>query len=217
MSTSYKLAKLLILGAPASGKGTISGRILDHFRLQHISSGDRLRQHMQDNTEIGKEAKKYISQGNLVPDAIITKFIVNELQQHKDKPYLLDGFPRTLSQAEDLHKHEKMDLIINLNVPFDVIIDRVKNRWLHLPSGRVYNIDFNAPKVAGKDDVTGEALIQRDDDKPEAVANRLKDYEIKTKPVVEFFRNNGTIVVDFTGRTTNEIWPKILDCLKEKL
>ncbi|KAJ8982339.1 hypothetical protein NQ317_009455 [Molorchus minor] len=164
-----KIFKSVILGAPASGKGTISARIIKNFNLKHISSGDKLRQHIQNNTPIGIEAQKYIQAGKLVPDEIMIQFISNELKNVQNSAWLLDGFPRTLAQAKALWEVEKLDLAINLDVPFQIIIDRVKGRWVHLASGRVYNEGFNSPKVRGKDDITGEPLIQRDDDKPEVV------------------------------------------------
>nr|XP_023014192.1 GTP:AMP phosphotransferase AK3, mitochondrial [Leptinotarsa decemlineata] len=204
--------KSLILGAPASGKGTISGRIIKNFNLEHISSGDKLRQNIQNKTAIGVEAEKYIKDGKLVPDDIMIKFITSELKKLPNQMWLLDGFPRTISQAEALWKVEKLDLAINLVVPFQVIIDRVKGRWVHLPSGRVYNEGFNSPKEKGKDDATGEPLVQREDDKPEVVLKRLELYERMTKPVIEFYKDK-KILRDFHGETSDEIWPKVLDCL----
>lgn len=207
-----KLFKSVILGAPASGKGTISSRIVKSFNLEHISSGDKLRLDIKNNTAIGQEAVKYIKAGQLVPDNVIIKFITKEIELVGNKPWLLDGFPRTLTQAQSLYSVQKLDLVLNLVVPFEVIIERVKGRWIHLPSGRVYNTDFNAPKVIGKDDLTGEDLVQREDDKPEVVERRLKQYEEMTKPVIEFYRKVG-VLKEFQGRTSDEIWPKVLDCL----
>ncbi|XP_065165277.1 GTP:AMP phosphotransferase AK3, mitochondrial [Atheta coriaria] len=208
---AMNMFRSVILGAPASGKGTISSRIVNKFQLDHISSGDKLRLQIKNKTAIGNEVSKYTSTGKFVPDDIMIKFIMNEINNARG-PWLLDGFPRTRSQCEALWTQQPLDLAINLVVPFEVIIDRVKNRWVHLPSGRVYNIDFNAPKVAGKDDVTGEALTQREDDKPEVVQRRLEDYQMKTQPVIDFFREKG-ILEDFEGRTSDEIWPKVLECL----
>ncbi|CAH1173987.1 unnamed protein product [Phaedon cochleariae] len=204
--------KSLILGAPASGKGTISSRIIQNFNLQHISSGDKLRQNIQKKTEVGNEAERYIKDGKLVPDDIMIKFISSEIKKVPNQMWLLDGFPRTVSQAEALWKVEKLDLAINLVVPFQVIINRVKDRWIHLPSGRVYNVGFNAPKVPGKDDVTGEPLVQREDDKPEVVLKRLELYKQMTKPVIEFYKDKN-ILKDFHGETSDEIWPKVLESL----
>lgn len=209
---TVKLLKTLILGAPASGKGTISSRIVGKYNVEHVSSGDRLRDHIQKQSELGKEVKKYLNEGKLVPDDVMIKFMLTELNKVRNKPWLLDGFPRTVGQAEALWKVQPVDVVLNLDVPFDVIIDRVKSRWVHLPSGRVYNIGFNTPKVEGKDDVTGEDLVQRPDDKPEAVKNRLEIYGSITRPVIEFYKKKG-ILQEFHGRTSNEIWPKVTDYL----
>lgn len=122
------------------------------------------------------------------------------------------GFPRTVTQADALGKVQSIDLAVNLNVPFDVIVNRVKGRWVHVASGRVYNNEFNAPKVSGKDDVTGEDLIQRDDDKPEVVRKRLEEYDKMTKPVIDFYNKLG-ILEEFKGKTSDEIWPHVLNCL----
>lgn len=212
MSVKAKLLKTLILGAPASGKGTISSRIVKKYNIEHISSGDKLRDHIEKQTELGIEVKKYLNEGKLVPDDVIIKFMIAELKQNSDKPWLLDGFPRTVAQANALWKVQPVDVVLNLEVPFDVIIERVKNRWVHLPSGRVYNIGFNTPKVMGKDDVTGEDLIQRPDDKPEAVLKRLEIYKSVTQPVINFYKDKG-ILKNFEGRTSDEIWPKVTSYL----
>ncbi|KAH9634162.1 hypothetical protein HF086_001364 [Spodoptera exigua] len=205
---SGKLLKTLILGAPASGKGTISSRIVKKYAVAHVSSGDKLRDHIEKQTDLGKEVKKYLNEGKLVPDDVMIKFMITELKKVEGKPWLLDGFPRTVGQADALWKVQPVDVVVNLVVSFEVIIDRVKNRWVHLPSGRVYNIGFNTPKVEGKDDETGEDLVQRPDDKPEAVRKRLEIYESVTRPVIEFYKAKG-ILKEFEGRTSDEIWPKV--------
>ncbi|XP_030027081.2 GTP:AMP phosphotransferase AK3, mitochondrial [Manduca sexta] len=208
MTVKSKLLKALILGAPASGKGTISSRIVKRYNVEHISSGDKLRDHIQRQTDLGKEVKAYLDEGKLVPDNVMIKFMITELDKVPNKPWLLDGFPRTVGQAQALWKVQPVDVVLNLAVPFDVIIDRVKNRWVHLPSGRVYNIGFNTPKVDGKDDITGEDLVQRPDDKPEAVKKRLEIYDSITRPVIDFYKDIG-ILKEFPGRTSDEIWPKV--------
>ncbi|MGH0135173.1 UNVERIFIED_CONTAM: hypothetical protein FKN15_001113 [Acipenser sinensis] len=121
---------------------------------------------------------------------------------------ILAGFPRTVTQAECLDKVYKIDTVLNLNVPFETIKERLTSRWIHPGSGRVYNINFNPPKIPGLDDVTGEPLIQRNDDKPETVTKRLKSYETQTRPVLEYYRNKG-VLETFTGTETNKIWPQI--------
>lgn len=212
---STKLFRAVIMGAPGSGKGTVSARIVKTLNMQHISSGDMLRSNIEQKTELGQIADKYIREGKLVPDVYITKCILGELEKIKSSSWLLDGFPRTPEQADDLWRAEKIDSVINLEVPFEVIIERLRSRWVHLPSGRVYNIGFNDPKVAGKDDVTGEPLSQRPDDNPVAVKKRLEVYEACTKPVNEYFRQKG-VLVTFTGKTTDELWPGVKKYLEEK-
>ncbi|KAF6031408.1 AK3 [Bugula neritina] len=122
--------------------------------------------------------------------------------------WLLDGFPRTVAQCSGLSEVSKINFVINLDVPFDEIINRVKDRYIHEPSGRIYNLVFNPPKRSGVDDVTGEPLTQRHDDKEETVTERLKTYETKTEPVLEYYRKR-RLLVDFTGRYSNEIWPEV--------
>jgi nucleoside-triphosphate--adenylate kinase len=200
--------KALILGAPGSGKGTISSRIVRKFDMKHISSGDIIRHNIMNKTEIGAKALAYVDQGKLVPDEIMTDLVLDELSKNSEKSWLLDGFPRTRAQAETLFKKEPIDTAINLIVPFDIIIKRIQSRWVHLPSGRVYNIDFNAPRVAGIDDITGEKLVQRNDDKIEAVQKRLDIYSKTVGPVLEFYRDQG-ILEEFMGNTSDEIWPLV--------
>ncbi|XP_011310570.1 GTP:AMP phosphotransferase AK3, mitochondrial isoform X2 [Fopius arisanus] len=191
--TNAKTIKALILGAPASGKGTISSRIVNSFGFTHISSGDRLRYHVTHQTELGKRVEKYMNQGNFVPDDIMIQLINIELKSVRNGNLLLDGFPRTVTQAEKLQQVHPMNLVLNLIVPHSVIIERVKNRWVHLPSGRVYNVGFNDPILWGKDDVTGEPLSQRIDDRPDLVSRRLSDYVVKTQPVIDYYKKLGIL------------------------
>ncbi|KOX73294.1 GTP:AMP phosphotransferase, mitochondrial [Melipona quadrifasciata] len=227
--------RAVILGAPASGKGTMSARIVEHFKMTHISSGDKLRLHMKSNTELGKAVSNYVLSGKFVPDDIMISMINKEIELVADQNWLLDGFPRTLIQAEKLQKMHSVNLVLYLDVPVKVILDRVQNRWVHLPSGRVYNVGFNSPKVPvswnrnfdwysnislatclGKDDVTGEPLSKRDDDKVEIVKERLERYRIATKPILEFYSNLG-LLNTFRGNTTNELWPDVKKTLTKFL
>ncbi|CAO2585120.1 GTP:AMP phosphotransferase AK3, mitochondrial [Lemmus lemmus] len=188
MGASGRLLRAVIMGAPGSGKGTVSSRITKHFELKHLSSGDLLRQNMLQGTEIGVLAKTFIDQGKLIPDDVMTRLALHELKNLTQCSWLLDGFPRTLPQAEALDKAYQIDTVINLNVPFEVIKQRLTARWIHPASGRVYNIEFNPPKTVGIDDLTGEPLIQREDDKPETVIKRLKAYEAQTEPVLQYYQ-----------------------------
>eukprot|EP01083_Nonionella_stella_P013410 37760_1 len=161
---------LLILGKPGGGKGTISGKILRDFpQFRHVSTGDELRQHVRNGTELGKEAKKYMDDGCLVPDALMIKMVMSDAVEalKTGQSLLLDGFPRTMEQAVALDKNLDVDLVINLCIPNETIIERISDRWIHPASGRVYNYAYKPPKVKGVDDETGEELVQREDDKPE--------------------------------------------------
>eukprot|EP00064_Thunnus_orientalis_P014765 superscaffoldBa00002620_g14812 len=209
-----KIFRAVIMGPPGSGKGTVSARITKSFGLNHLSSGDILRANINAKTELGLLMKSCIDQGQLVPDDVMSRLILSDLRALKQSSWLLDGFPRTVSQAEALDDAYTVDSVINLNVPFQTIKQRLTSRWTHLPSGRVYNIDFNPPK--GFDDVTGEPLVQRDDDTPETVTRRLKAYENQTEPVLEYYRSKG-VLETFSGTETNKIWPHVEAFLHKKL
>lgn len=211
-----KAFRAIILGAPASGKGTISSRIVRDFKMKHLSGGDLLRSQISAKTDVGLLAKTFMDKGSLVPDDVMSTLIINELALIKQHSWLLDGFPRTLKQAEILHQQEHADVVISLDVPEKEIVQRVAGRWTHISSGRVYNTEFNPPKVPGVDDVTGEKLIQREDDKPEAVRKRLQTYEANIKPILDYYNHHGVLKL-FEGRFTNEIWPKVHEFLSEKI
>jgi len=200
--------RLVILGAPGSGKGTIAKRIVKTYGMNYIVVGDLLRQSIQQKSESSRTIKEHIDKGLLLPDDLVLKFVVGELGKLGDKGFLLDGYPRTLAQAEMLHRRMKMDHVVALNVPNDEIINRLKDRWLHLPSGRVYNLLWSPPKVAGKDDETGEPLSQREDDKPEVIRHRLETYDKNTDPIKEFYRKLH-ILEEFHGRESDKIWPEV--------
>lgn len=214
MTTAIKAFRAIMIGAPASGKGTISAWIVRDFNVVHISSGDILRQHIKDQTSFGQQVQKYMNDGQLVPDPLVMKCILDTIDTSGNR-WLLDGFPRSINQAEKICEAHKLDAVMHLNVPFDVIIDRVSKRWIHEPSGRVYNIGFNDPKVPGKDDVTGENLIKRPDDQPDVVSKRLKVYDDITKPVLAYYRKKG-LLEEFSGTTSKEIWPKLKEFLLNK-
>ncbi|XP_074599535.1 adenylate kinase 3 [Brevipalpus obovatus] len=203
------LFKIVILGPPGSGKGTISQKIVTNFKLKYISCGDVLRNQISQGTGEGKVAASYIARGDLVPNELVTKLMVDAINgEFKGSNWLLDGFPRTLKQAQSLLDQTTLTKVINLNVPDEEIINRIKHRWIHLSSGRIYNLEYNPPKVPFKDDVSGEDLIQRDDDKPDAVRQRLTTYNESTLPVLEFFGRRG-LLVEFAGRESSAIYAKI--------
>jgi len=181
--------KLILLGAPGAGKGTQAAFITEKFGIPQISTGDMLRAAVKAGTPLGVEAKKVMDSGGLVSDDIILGLIAERLKQPDcAKGFLFDGFPRTLPQAEALRNQGvQLDYVLEIDVPDDEIIRRMSGRRVHTGSGRTYHVVFNPPKVEGKDDVTGEALIQRDDDKEETVRKRLAVYHSQTHPLIEYY------------------------------
>jgi len=181
--------RLILLGAPGAGKGTQAQFICKQFGIPQISTGDMLRAAVKAGTELGIAAKKIMDAGGLVSDDIIIGLVKDRLTQADcAKGYLFDGFPRTIPQAQAMKDAGvPIDFVLEIDVPFDAIIDRMSGRRVHPASGRTYHIKFNPPKVAGIDDVTGEPLIQRDDDKEETVRKRLQVYNDQTRPLVEYY------------------------------
>jgi len=208
----------LILGKPGGGKGTISKKILNDFpQFHHVSTGDLLRQHVRDGTALGKDAKKFMDAGELVPDELMIDLVMEEATPSLDegKSLLLDGFPRTVVQAEELEKSVHVDLVINLDIPTDTIVERIADRWIHPASGRVYSYSYKPPKVYGKDDETGEDLVQRPDDEPEKVRARLGLYDEATFPLVDYYQKNG-VLRSFQGTKSDVIYPEVQKWLDEQ-
>ena len=182
--------RLILLGPPGAGKGTQAQFIRERFGIPQISTGDMLRAAIKAGTPLGREAKKVMDAGKLVSDDIIIGLVKERLKQPDcARGYLFDGFPRTIPQAEAL-KTEGMalDYVLEIDVPDDEIITRMTGRRVHPGSGRVYHVKFNPPKAEGKDDHTGEPLIQRDDDKPDTVKHRLEVYRKQTRPLVDYYK-----------------------------
>jgi len=208
---------LLILGPPGGGKGTISKKMLQDFpKFHHLSTGDLLRQHVREQTDLGKEAKQYMDSGSLVPDKLMIDLVMDDATPYLEegKSLLLDGFPRTRQQAVALENVTHIDTVVNLDVPEDIIVDRIADRWIHAASGRIYSYSYHPPKEHGKDDVTGEALVQRDDDKPEAVRKRLKAYAEITSPLVRYYEKRG-LCKTFKGTMSDVIYPKVKGFLEQ--
>ncbi len=182
--------RLILLGPPGAGKGTQANFIKEHFGIPQISTGDMLRAAVKAGTPLGMAAKKVMDSGGLVSDDIIIGLVKDRLKEADcQSGYLFDGFPRTIPQAQAMvDAGVTIDYVLEIDVPDQEIIERMSGRRVHLASGRTYHIKFNPPKQAGLDDVTGEALIQRDDDKEETVRKRLDVYQSQTRPLVDFYR-----------------------------
>jgi adenylate kinase len=185
---------IIFLGPPGAGKGTIAALAKEELSIPHISTGDIFRAAIKNETSLGKQVKSILASGELVPDAL-TIDLVNERLKEGDTSggYILDGFPRTIPQAEALESFADIDFVINFTVERDMIIRRLSGRRIAKESGKVYHIIYNPPKIEGICDITGEPLIQRDDDKEEAVVNRLEVYERQTEPLIEYYTEKGLI------------------------
>jgi len=181
--------RLILLGPPGAGKGTQANYIREKYGIPQISTGDMLRAAVKAGTPLGLAAKKVMDAGQLVSDGIIIGLVMERLKQADCRQgYLFDGFPRTIPQAEALKQAGcALDYVLEIDVPDDEIITRMSGRRVHPASGRSYHVRFNPPKVAGKDDVTGEPLIQRDDDREETVKKRLEVYRAQTRPLVDYY------------------------------
>lgn len=182
--------KIILLGGPGAGKGTQANYIREKYNIPQISTGDMLRAAVKAGTPLGVEAKKVMDAGGLVSDDIILGLIDERILEDDCKNgFLFDGFPRTLEQAEALKLKLSVDAVVEIDVDDDEIIRRMSGRRVHLASGRTYHIVFNPPKQEGKDDETGEDLIQRDDDQEETVKKRLDVYHEQTEPLIEYYSN----------------------------
>lgn len=214
--------RVILLGAPGAGKGTQARFITEQFGIPQISTGDMLRAAVKAGTELGLKVKDVMEKGGLVSDDLIIALIEERLTQADcAKGFLLDGFPRTIPQAEALKKAGvTLDKVLEIAVEDEEIVQRLSGRRVHPNSGRVYHVEHNPPKTAGKDDVTGEDLIQRDDDKEETIRKRLAIYHDQTKPLVDFYQALGATegkpsyaCVAGVG-TVDEIATKVLAALK---
>lgn len=181
--------KIILLGAPGAGKGTQAQFMMQKFGIPQISTGDMFRAAIKEGTELGKQAKALMDEGKLVPDELTVALVKDRIAQPDCvNGFLLDGFPRTIPQADALKEAGvKIDFVLEFDVADEVIVERMSGRRVHQPSGRTYHVVYNPPKVEGKDDVTGEDLIIRQDDKPETVLERLAIYHKQTKPLIAYY------------------------------
>ena len=192
--------KIIMLGAPGAGKGTQAKMLADKYMIPHISTGDIFRANIKNGTELGQKAKTYMDQGLLVPDELVCDLVVDRVQQEDcAKGYILDGFPRTIPQAEALDAAlakigSKIDYAVNVEVPDENIVRRMSGRRACVDCGATYHIVYNPTKVEGICDACGKELILRDDDKPETVTKRLNVYHEQTQPLIDYYTNQGTLV-----------------------
>ncbi|MCD8067331.1 MAG: adenylate kinase [Lachnospiraceae bacterium] len=191
--------KIIMLGAPGAGKGTQAKMIAEKYQIPHISTGDIFRANIKNGTELGREAKKYMDQGALVPDELTVKILLDRVAQPDcENGYVLDGFPRTIPQAEVLDRAlsklgDAVDYAVNVDVPDENIVRRMSGRRACLSCGATYHVEHIPPKKEGVCDVCGQPLVLRDDDKPETVKNRLKVYHEQTQPLIDFYKEKGIL------------------------
>lgn len=213
--------KIIMLGAPGAGKGTQAKMIAEKYSIPHVSTGDIFRANIKNGTELGKEAKKYMDQGLLVPDELTVKILLDRVAQDDCKNgYVLDGFPRTIPQAEALEAalnaiEQKLDYAIDIDVPDENIINRMSGRRACVGCGATYHVVFNPTKVEGKCDVCGESLILRDDDKPETVKKRLDVYHTQTQPLIDFYTERKVLVEVDGTQSMDKVFDDIMKILGE--
>lgn len=214
--------KLILLGAPGSGKGTMATALRDAYQVTHISTGDIFRANIKNQTPLGIKAKSYIDQGALVPDDVTISMVEDRLAQEDCKNgYLLDGFPRTIAQALKLDEmlakgNTSIDAVVNIEVPNEIITARVANRRVCTSCGESYNIVYRPTKVEGVCDVCGKEVIHRDDDQPETVKQRLLTYEKNTKPLIDFYEQKGLVMRIDNSQDAKKAFAEVEAKLQEK-
>ena len=213
--------KIIMLGAPGAGKGTQAKKIAEKYHIPHISTGDIFRANIKNGTELGKQAKTYMDQGLLVPDELTVNLVIDRVQKEDcANGYVLDGFPRTIPQAEALTKAleglgEKLDYAIDVDVPDENIVNRMSGRRACVSCGATYHVVYAAPKVEGICDTCGAELILRDDDKPETVQKRLGVYHEQTQPLIDYYTKAGILKSVDGTRNLEEVFESIVEILGE--
>ena len=211
--------KIIMLGAPGAGKGTQAKRIAQRYGIPHVSTGDIFRANIKNGTELGMKAKAYMDAGNLVPDEITIGMLLDRIHEADcEKGYVLDGFPRTIRQAESLtaalkERGEKMDYAIDVDVPDENIIKRMSGRRACLACGATYHIAYNPPKKEGVCDQCGEPLVLRKDDKPETVKNRLEGYHQQTQPLIDYYKKEGILAQVDGTQNMDQVFEDIVKIL----
>lgn len=194
--------RMVFLGPPGAGKGTIAAAAKEYYGIPHISTGDLFRSNIKNETELGLKVKDILASGGLVPDSVTIEMVRNRLKEPDcEKGFILDGFPRTIPQADALAEMTDLDAVVDFRIAKEEVVKRLSGRRMCPSTGRIYHIVFNPPKVEGKDDETGEDLIQRPDDKEEAIMHRLDVYTEQTEPLVKYYDDKGLIrAIDATAK-----------------
>jgi adenylate kinase len=207
--------KLIFLGPPGAGKGTMAVRLADHLGIPHISTGDIFRYNIKNETDLGKQVKAILDSGELVPDELTINLVKDRLQ-HDDtkKGFILDGFPRTIPQAEALSEFTRIDAAINFSLADEEIVKRLSGRRVHPGSGRTYHVIFSPPKVKGKDDVTGEDLVIRPDDEEDAIRNRLEVYKRQTQPLIEFYEKRDLLTTIDASPKPDQVFEELTSVIE---
>lgn len=214
---------IILVGPPGSGKGTQAPKIKDDLCLCHLATGDLLRNAVAKGTDIGKKAKGIMEKGELVPDQMVVDLIEGALEWPEcERGVLLDGFPRTVPQAEALdkmfeNKGKKVDNVLEFRVDDDALVDRITGRRVHPGSGRSYHVKFNPPKVAGKDDITGEDLIQRKDDTEAVLKKRLEGYHKQTTPILKYYEKQNVLTTLNAMQGIDDVWKDIHGAIYDKM
>ena len=209
---------IILMGLPGAGKGTQASEIVKKFPIPHISTGDMFRKAIKDETDLGKEAKSYMDRGELVPDEVTVGIVKERISEDDAKGFLLDGFPRTIDQAESLNQimselDREIDAVINIEVPEEELMNRLTGRRICEKCGTTYHLVFNPPKVDGICDIDGGKLYQREDDNPETVSNRLSVNVKQSKPILEYYNNKGVLKNIDGSKDIDEVTNDVIDIL----
>lgn len=210
---------IILLGPPGAGKGTQAKKLINELDAVQIATGDIFRYNIKNETELGKKAKSYIDEGKLVPDELTIDLVWDAIDKVEDgKSILLDGFPRNITQAEALdegmkERNSKIDYVINIRVPDELLIERISGRRVCVETGSTYHIKYNPPKVEGVDDETGYPLIQRTDDTEEKVKNRIDVYNNTTSVLIDYYDKHGILITIDGTKTPDEVFKSIVDAL----
>ncbi|OYT28017.1 MAG: adenylate kinase [Thermofilum sp. ex4484_82] len=208
--------RLVFLGPPGVGKGTYASAISEKYGVPHISTGDIFREEIKKGSKLGKMVKSYVDAGKLVPDDIVIEVVKQRLLMDDcRKGFILDGFPRTLKQAEALDEITRIDLALNFVAPDEVIIERISGRRICLKCGEIYHVTYKPPKVPGVCDKCGGPVIQREDDKPEVVKERLAIYRERFTPIIDHYKRKGILVEVYAGEQAEKVIPRIIEVLKK--